>query len=98
MDDLIEKSAITAPYIIQAGPIDARQYFLIAEKAHYLEVDHITEAVAGMIGLYYIFNISYPKQWNNCLLFVEKKLLGISSGPKFGPLQAGVVSDIMQMT
>ena len=35
---------------------------------------------------------------NNCLLFVEKKLLSISSGPKFGPLQAGVVSDIMQIT
>ena len=51
MDDLIEKSAITAPYIIQAGPIDARQYFLIAEKAHYLEVDHITEAGSSLFFL-----------------------------------------------
>ena len=90
----IEDQEIAAPYIIQAGPVDARQYFLIVESLVYLDVDDLLQAVAAVVALYYIYDIAYPKPWNDCFLFVEKKLLGISSGPNLGPLQAGLISDI----
>ena len=66
----------------------------MAEKEIFLDVEDILKAIIILIGLYYIFDIVYPKQWNNCLLFIEKKLFGITSGPNFSPLQAGVISDI----
>ena len=92
--DEIEKRNIAAPYIIQAGPANARQYFLVAENIVYVEVDDFLQAVAAVVGLYYVYNVVYPKQWNNCLLFMEKKLLGITSGPSINALPAGVISDI----
>ena len=66
----------------------------MAEKEIFLDVEDILKAIIILIGLYYIFDIVYPKQWNNCLPFIEKKLFGITSGPNFSPLQAGVISDI----
>ena len=93
----IERRQTAAPYIVQAGPSTARQHILIVESLIYMEVDHLLQAVAAILGLYYIYDITYPKQWNNCLLFIEKKLIGISSGPSLGPLQAGLISDIEKL-
>ena len=94
IENQISQRATTAPYIIQAGPSEARQYFIIAEKEVFVDVDDIIKAIIALTGLYYIFDIVYPKQWSNCLLFIEKKLFGITSGPNFSPVQAGVISDI----
>ena len=68
----------------------------MTEKEIFLDVEDILKANITLIGLYYMFDIVYPKQWNNCLLFIEKKLFGITSGPNFSPLQAaaGGISDI----
>ena len=98
IESQISQQAATAPYIIQAGPSEARQYFIAAEKEIFLEIDDLLKAIIALLVVYYIFDIIYPKQWNNCLLFIEKKLFGITSGPNFSPLQADIISDIENTT
>jgi len=66
----------------------------VVEKAILLDVNSIVKAILAMIGCYYSFDIQYPKHWNACLLFIEKKLLGIKSGPPFTKIQLGTISDI----
>lgn len=79
---------------MQVGPPSTRQWFLIVEKAVILDVNSIIKAVIAMIAYYYAFNIVYPKHWNVCLLFLEKKILGIKGGPSFTKTQLGTISDI----
>ena len=59
-----------------------------------MDVNSILKAVIAMIGCYYSFDIVYLKHWNACLLFIEKKILGIKSGPSFTKVQLGTISDI----
>lgn len=84
----------SAPYIMQVGPTTTRQWFVVVEKTIILEVNTIIKAIIAMIGCYYSFNIIYPKHWNACLLFLEKKILGIKGGPSFSKTQLGTISDI----
>ena len=91
----LKKRNVATPYIIQAGPANA---ILVAENCIYVEVDELLQALAAVIGLYYVYNIAYPKQWSNCLLFIENKLLGITSGPSISALPAGVISVIERMS
>lgn len=84
----------SAPYIMQVGPATTRQWFVVVEKTIILEVNTIVKTIIAMIGCYYSFNIIYPKQWNACLLFLEKKILGIKDGPSFSKTQLGTISDI----
>ena len=51
-ENLISQQEATAPYIIQAGPSEARQYFIVAEKEIFLDDDNIIKAITALIGLY----------------------------------------------
>jgi len=59
-----------------------------------MEVEEFLQALAAFFGLYYVYNIV----WSNYMLFIEKKLLRITSGPSIGALPAGVISDIEKMS
>ena len=63
--------SLSGSHIVQTGPSIARQYILIVESLIYMQVDHLLQAVAAILGLYYIYDITYPKRWNNCFLFIS---------------------------
>ena len=79
---------------MQAGSPRTREWLLIVEKEEITRVDSIMKGIAALIACYYAFNIAYPSAWKTSLLFLEKKLFGIKSGPNFSKTQLGFVSDI----
>ena len=97
MEDKVKKGT-PAPYVIQAGPEESRQFFVIAENEIFCEIPDILKAVATLLAVYYVFDIVYPKKWSSCLLFVEKKVFGIKDGPNLSQLQAGLISDIESLS
>jgi len=48
----LKKRNVATPYIIQAGPANA---ILVAENCIYVEVDELLQALAAVIGLYYVY-------------------------------------------
>ncbi len=81
------------PLIIESGSM----YFVVVEKEMY-EVDSFFEALCALIGLYYVFDIEYPRTCLGTLLFLEKFIFKISSGPELPKSIVGIVSDILNVT
>lgn len=52
IENLISQQEATAPYIIQDGPSEARQYFIVAKKEIFLDDNDIIKAITALIGLY----------------------------------------------
>ena len=46
---------------------------------------------------YYVFDIAYPKQCLNTLLFFERFMFGIVTGPKVSKTLVGVIRDIQKI-
>lgn len=46
IENLISQQEATAPYITQAGPSEARQYVIVAEKEIFLDDDDIIKAIS----------------------------------------------------
>ena len=94
IEERVKNINATAPYVVQVGAPDVRQWFIAAEKKVLTCVEDTINAVIAMMAYYYVFDIAYPKEWNPCLLFIEKYLLGIKGGPELNPPQLGTISDI----
>jgi len=52
------------------------------------------KALIALIASYYAFNIKYPKEATNTLLFIERYLLGILSGQRMSSAATQAVSAI----
>ena len=62
-----------------------------------MEVDSLSKAVSALLSIYFVYDIAYPKQCANSLLFVERHLFGLKGGPKFSPSVLAIVMDIEQL-
>lgn len=82
---------VTSPYIIRCNEM---QYYIIAEKVMYMEVGSFYKALMSILALYYVYDLVYPKQCQNTLLFLEKFIFEISSGPKLSGAALATVTDI----
>lgn len=92
MDDEIQLSP-TTPHIIHFN----QQFFVVAEKQIIVEVNTFPKAISALFACYYVFDIAYPKQCLNTLLFLERFLFGIVTGPKLSKTVIGVISDIQKI-
>lgn len=95
---MISNNDVVAPYIVQVGSTVTRQYFIAVEKEALTCVQDIVRAVIAMMAYYYVFDISYPKEWRSCLLFIEKYLFDIKGGPALNASQLGTISDIERIS
>lgn len=87
----MEKSEIATPYMLYC---DFNQIFVAAERSILFEVNSIYQALLSVMGLYYAFDIQYPSNCCNTLLFIEKFILMITSGAEFTKSILGTVTDI----
>lgn len=53
--------------------------------------------MVDLMACYYTFNIEYPKQIMNTLLFIERYLLGMTTGPRKSPLALQTVSVVNKL-
>ena len=60
MEDKVKKGT-PAPNVIQAGPEESKQFFVITENEIFCEIPDILKAVATLLAVYYVFDIVYPK-------------------------------------
>ncbi len=95
MDSVIANSTIATPYIIHF--MGSQQFFVVAEKLLITEVDSFPQAMSALFACYYIFDISYPKECNTTMLFLERFMLGIVTGPKLPKTAVGTISDIQKI-
>ena len=91
---MISSNDAAAPFIVQVGSTATRQWFIAVEKETLTCVQDIVRAVIAMMAYYCVFDISYPKEWRSCLLFIEKYFFNIKDGPALKPSQLGTISDI----
>ncbi len=71
------------------------QFFLVAEKELLAELPSLYKAIVALIAVYYVFDIAYPTPcMMNTLFFMERFLLGITTGTKFNKTLVGTISDI----
>ena len=94
IDKFIGESCIVTPFIIQVGRPGLLQFLLVAEKQLYVEVDSLLKAMNALMALFFVFDIAYPRQCENTLLFLEKKIFQISGKQKFGHSALCIITDI----
>ena len=78
MDDELRSSPVTTPYIVHFG----QQFFAIAERQIIVEVNSFAKAMCALFACYYVFDIAYPKQCLNTLLFFERIYVWNCNWPK----------------
>ena len=93
MDDELRSSPVTTPYVM----VFEQQFFVVAERQIIVEVNSFAKAMSALFACYYTFDIAYPKQCLNSLLFLERFMFGIMTGPKLSKTVVGVISDIQKI-
>ena len=97
MESAIATSELATPYVVHFGEADSgQQFFVVCEKVLVTEAGSFIEAMVALMAVYYIFDIAYPKACTNTLLFVEKFLLKITTGPQISQASMRTVSDIQK--
>ena len=80
MEEFIENNAIVTPYILRLQ--EDKSFCIVAEnKVLCADTMDYHMALVALIGVYYMFDISYPPSCYNTYLFIEKYLFEIYSGP-----------------
>ena len=89
------------PYIGCTGEdtmINLSEYTIIVERQPIVTLENFRKAIIALIACYYTFNIQYPKEVGNTLLYIEKFLLGINTGQRMTAAATQVISAIEKMT
>ena len=88
------------PYIGCIGEeiISITEFTVITERLPITTVTDFRKAVIALVSAYYAFNIQYSKEVGNTLLFIERYLLGITTGPRMTAPAAQAISAIGKMT
>ena len=87
------------PYIGCVGEdmVNITEYTIIAERLPVTTVTDFRKAIIALIATYYSFNIQYPKEVGNTLLFIERHLLGITTGQRMAAAATQTISAIDKM-
>lgn len=88
------------PYIGYTGAesmLNILEYTIIVERQPIVTLEDFRKAIVALIACYYTFNIEYPKEIGNTLLYIEKYLLGINTGKRMKPAATQVISAIEKM-
>ena len=78
--------------------INLSEYTIIVERQPIVTLENFRKAIIALIACYYTFNIQYPKEVGNTLLYIEKYLLGINTGQRMTAAATQVISAIEKMT
>ena len=84
------------PYIASTGEdlLSLVEFTLIAEREPVMKINDFRKALIALMGSYYTFNI---EEASNTLLFIERYLLGIVSGPRMSSSATQIISAISKL-
>ena len=68
--------------------------FSFVKSRFLLRSPPLFEAIVALVSLYYVFDIAYPKTCSNTLLFLERFVFRITTGPSLSKTLIGTISDI----
>lgn len=67
---------------------------LIVEKQVFCSIGDFHKAILSLFACYYVFDMAYPRECKNTLLYLESALLKLSSSEK---LSSGALAAISAM-
>ena len=93
----MDKTKSNSPFLLATGEdeLHIKQYEIIVEKMVLLSVNRFSKALVCLIGAYYVFDMAYPRECKNSLLFLEKFLLKLPSSEK---MSASVIAALTDYT
>ena len=85
-----------SPLLFAAGedPLHIEQYLLVVEKLVFCSMTDFHKALLSLFACYYVFDMAYPRECKNTLLYLEKALLKLSNSDK---LSSGALAAISAM-
>ena len=88
------------PYIGCTGEdvISVSDFTIIVERQPIVTLKDFRKAIIALIACYYAFNIQYPKEVGNTLLYIERYLLGISTRQRMTAAATQAISAIEKIT
>ena len=96
LNSLLENTKNNSPCIISTGEdiLHISQYLIVVEKGVLCSITSFSKALLCLFMCYYIFDMAYPKEIANTLLFLENDLLNL---PNLQKLSASSVAAISAM-
>ena len=93
------KETLKTPYIGILGEdiTKVSSFTIIVERQAVVTVNNFRKAILALMACYYTFNIQYPKEVTNTLLFIERYLLGVTTGPRISTSALQTVSAITKL-
>ena len=93
---VISNLKFNSPLLLATGEdfLHIEQYLLIVEKLVFCSVNDFHKALLSLFACYYIFDMAYPRECKNTLLYLEKALLKLSNCEK---LSSGALAAISAM-
>lgn len=68
------------------------EFLIVVEKEVLCKASTFPKALVCLFACYYVFDMAYPKECKNSLLFLEKALLHLSSSDKMTSSAIAAVS------
>lgn len=92
----IKNSKKNSPYVVAVGTdiLHITQYLIVVEREVLYSVDDFRKATLCIFMCYYIFDMSYPREVINTLLYLEKALLELPNLQKLSASALAAVSDM----
>lgn len=72
--------------------VHVEQFSLVVEKQVLCSVRDFHKALLSLFACYYVFDMAYPRECKNTLLYLEKVLLKLSSSEKLSSSALAAVS------
>ena len=69
-------------------------YSILVENVVVAEASDFVQALALLLGAFYVFNVEYPKTFEATLLFPQKFILGISERSKLPSKVLALMSNV----
>ena len=90
----ISDMAINHPYIAIIEDGETQQIFLVVERIVMSSCESFYEALWGLISVYFVFDILYPKFLHATLIFIQHLVMDVKDSQTFPPVANRIYSSL----
>lgn len=92
----LQEAKSNSPYMMASGDdlLHILQFQIVVEKVILCSVTSFSKALVCLFAVYYVFDMAYPKECKNSLLFLEKDLLKLTNTDKMSTSALAAVSSM----
>ena len=93
-DSALKQAKTNSPYMMASGDdlLHIQQIQIVVEKVILCSVNTFNKALVCLFATYYVFDMAYPRECKNSVLFLEKALLKLTNAEKMSSSALAAVS------